>query len=248
MLDRTDINPGASHPINMTDPLGLQEEGPDIDFDLYQEDIPAEQAALELLETEYNDTVDTLNVFIMVGQGSLKEFIAAAKTCKEEVEINNPGKSINVEIYEVNSGAEAINSMADFVIKYGQIDDFQYFGHASHGTGFDVNKEDMWADLYKTSHLDLLVKEEMFQLKDPPTLLSPLAKSIEDINPNWFAKGASITIHGCKAGTGDNSFAQQLADHLGVVVNASIKPVSFSTTPDKHTKPEGTFKVGQPIY
>ena len=122
------------------------------------------------------------------------------------------------EIAEVSSGEEALAAMAAYAKKNGGIDGLRVFAHSgSNGIYFNQN---LWrGSLYSHGAGNWYAP------------LSSQAARMQSINPDWFQPDATIDLRGCKAGKGENSFAQQLADHLNLPVLASPVGTQFTGVP-----------------
>jgi hypothetical protein len=122
------------------------------------------------------------------------------------------------EIVEVSSGEEALAAMEAYAKKNGSIDGLRVFAHSgSNGIYFNQN---LWrGSLYSHGAGNWYAP------------FSRQAARMQSINPDWFQSDATIDLRGCKAGKGDNSFAQQLADHLNLPVLASPVGTQFTGVP-----------------
>ncbi len=150
---------------------------------------------------------------ILVGDGGDlgRQLSLAAETFDQE----NCGCN---EIVEVSSGEEALKAMQAYAKKNGGIDALRIFAHSgSNGIYFNQN-------LWRGS----LYSHGAGYLYAP---LSTQAAQMQSINPDWFQPNAPIDLRGCKAGKGENSFAQQLADHLQRNVLASPVGTQFTGVP-----------------
>lgn len=124
------------------------------------------------------------------------------------------------EIVEVGSGREAIEAIEDYARRNGGVDGLRVFAHSgSNGVYFDQSNS--YASLY-SSGIGYLY-----------SLMSGVdGMRITEIDPDLFLPNAVIDLRGCKAGQGDNSFAQSLADHLRLDVMASQSGTQFSAVPN----------------
>lgn len=150
---------------------------------------------------------------VLVGDGGDlgSQLNLAAKTWDEE----NCGCN---EIVEVSSGEEALAAMEAYAQKHGGIDGLRVFAHSgNNGIYFNQN---LWkGSLYSHGggYWWAIVSGE--------------AARMQSIEPDWFLPNATIDLRGCKAGMGEDSFAQQLADHLNLPVLASPVGTQFTGVP-----------------
>jgi RHS repeat-associated protein len=118
------------------------------------------------------------------------------------------------EIVFVGTGDEAVEAMESYASRNDGIDGLQIFAHsASDGVYFNqgirINSLYSHGDGWWLSHL-------------------PGGQArIESIDPRWFKSDAAIQLFGCRTAEGDESFAQALANHLGVPVVGSRSPTHF---------------------
>ena len=101
---------------------------------------------------------------------------------------------------------------ANAIAMGGQMEGLQYFGHSGPGGLYTWQGEGM-ASLYR----DDVCQETR----------NRGGRSISDIDPSWFAEGASVGLHGCNAAAGQNSFAQALANHIRRNVAGSTGGMQF---------------------
>ncbi len=147
-------------------------------------------------------------------------FELAAKTWVKE----NLGKH---KIVNINSGNEAIEAMEAYSKDNNGIDGLRYFGH-SFEDGLAIHMGDGHASLYSGGAGWLY------------SFIKPGAARISQIDPSLFDKDATISLHGCNAGKGKDSFAEKLASHLGLEVTAANSGTYFSG------KSGGKFSEGLP--
>ena len=153
---------------------------------------------------------------VLVGQGggSGSMFTLAAKTWIKQ----NKG---NHEIVQVGSGQEAIEAMQAYANKHGGIDGLQVFSHSgTSGLYFDTSGS--YGSLYSGG---------------AGWWASPFlsnAARLNQIDPDWFKPNAKVKFNGCNTAKGDNSFAEQFANHIGngVSVTGSQSGNSFSGSPN----------------
>ncbi len=149
---------------------------------------------------------------VIVGEGgtSGRMFNLAAQTWVR----TNPGSH---QIVNVNSGQTFINAIDNYAkANNGMIDGLQYFGHSANYSLF-VSQGSGSNSIYTN----------WFTLQSLSSLGKP-SRSIFDINFELFSKTNNITLHGCNAGFGERSFAQELANWLNIDVNAAVGPTAFS--------------------
>jgi hypothetical protein len=164
-----------------------------------------------------NNPINALDPFgldlIIVGQSGQSGgmFKLAAQTWMKE----NPGKH---QIVAVNSGKEAIAAMESYYRSNQGIDGLRYFGHSgSNGLFFDQSSG--YASLYSGG-----IGWWYSWIKSD-------ASRIGEIDPGWFNNDATVDLYGCKTAKGKDSFAKQLAAHLGIPVTGSQSGTSFSGKP-----------------
>jgi len=158
--------------------------------------------------------IDPLGLdLVLVGDGGdLGSLLnLAAKTWDEE----NCGCN---EIVEVSSGEEALAAMEAYAKKNGGIDGLRVFAHSGNN-GIYFNQVLWRGSLYSHGAGAWYAP------------FSGQAARMQSIDPDWFLPDAAIDLRGCKAGKGDNSFAQQLADHLDLPVLASPVGTQFTGVP-----------------
>lgn len=151
---------------------------------------------------------------VLVGEGgelgSLLDL--AAKTWDEENCDCN-------EIVKVSSGEEALDAMRAYAKKNGGIDNLRVLAHS--GTNGIYFSQAMWrGSLYSHGPANWFMAP-----------LSSAAARMQSIDPSWFDSDAMIDLRGCKAAKGENSFAQQLADHLNLPVLALPVGTQFTGVP-----------------
>jgi hypothetical protein len=66
------------------------------------------------------------------------------------------------------------------------------------------------------------------------------AARLSQIDPDWFKDEATVSLYGCNAANGVDSFAEILAHHLGRSVKGAQSGTYFSG------KPDGKFGEGLP--
>jgi RHS repeat-associated protein len=150
---------------------------------------------------------------VLVGEGGPlgSQLDLAAKTWDEE----NCGCN---EIKKVSTGEEALAAMKAYAKKNGSIDNLRVFAHS--GVNGIYFSQAMWrGSLYSHGPANWL------------SPFSPAAARMQSIDPKWFDSDAMIDLRGCKAAKGENSFAQQLADHLNLPVLASPVGTQFTGVP-----------------
>jgi hypothetical protein len=139
--------------------------------------------------------------------------------------------------YTVHDGDEFVSAMQDFVRVHGPISKFVYLGHGNE-VGLYVNQ---------APHINgaLYVND--------PALNEPFrAASIYDLPPSLFASGSTALFYGCNVARsfeGQDSFAEQFANHFRTKVSASLGPTEFSFDPKGKSFVKGPVAaIFQPVY
>ncbi|MBI4232664.1 hypothetical protein HY605_05525 [Candidatus Peregrinibacteria bacterium] len=175
-----------------------------------QESVGGEASVLDFEGTPEEKGAE--NILLITGEGgpSGAMFIKAAETYKRQ----HGGV-----IYQVKSGDEFVEAMANFVQEYGQIDHMEYFGHGNH-VGLYVNQApNVNGGVYAN---------------DPALNENYLAASIYELPDDLFAKYGWIKFNGCNVAMGypeKNSLAQSFANYFDVDVVAPRGPTEFSKNP-----------------
>jgi hypothetical protein len=124
----------------------------------------------------------------------------------------NPGSHT---IVQVSTGQQAIQAMQAYAQAHGSIDGLQVFSHSSN-YGLLFNQSPGAQSLYV----------------DMPRNTGSGAASIGDIRTSWFDQDADVNLWGCNTGWGQGSFAQELANRIGVDVTGAVGPTAFSGLPN----------------
>jgi hypothetical protein len=119
------------------------------------------------------------------------------------------------EIVEVSSGEQALAAMEAYANRNGGIDGLRVFAHS--GANGIYSNQVLWRGSLYSRGLGYWYAP-----------FSPQAAQMQSINPAWFKPNAPIDLRGCKTAGGGNSFAQALANHLGLNVLASPVGTQFS--------------------
>ncbi len=139
--------------------------------------------------------------------------------------------------YTVHDGDEFIEAMKSFTEEHGSISHFVYIGHGNE-VGLYVNQS-------PTINGALYVND--------PTLNTPFrAASIYDLPSSLFASGSTALFYGCnvaRSSNGQDSFAEQFANHFRVQVTAPIGPTEFSFEQEgKRFLTVPVARITEPLY
>ena len=148
-------------------------------------------------------------ILLIVGEGgpSGSMFVRAAETYKKER---------GGEIYEVHNGEEFVAAFNEFLVKHGEIDHLEYFGHGNN-IGLYVNQApNVNGGLY---------------VNDPDQNRDYLAASIYEVEKDVFSEFGWIKFNGCNVAMGfpeEDNLAQRMANYFSVDVVAPMGPTEFS--------------------
>ena len=134
-------------------------------------------------------------------------FEMAAETWIRE----NGGTSKNT-LVRVSTGQDVIIALDDYARSlaedgetYGTIDGLQYFGHSVPDGLLTWEQPGV----------------ESFYSEERRGKTGKNARFVTNVAPEWFAPDTQVQFWGCNAGYGENSFAQQFSNHVGVNVIAA---------------------------
>ncbi len=167
---------------------------------------------------------------VIIGEGGTSGFLFqyAAETYLKE----NGGVS-----YTVHDGDEFMKAMQNFVKEHGAISHFVYIGHGNE-VGLYVNQ---------APHVN-----GALYVNDPALNSQFRAASIYDLLPDIFAPGGTALFYGCNVAReyeGQDSFAEQFANHFHVQVTAPIGPTEFSFEQEgKRFLTAPAKGITQPLY
>ncbi len=139
--------------------------------------------------------------------------------------------------YTVHDGDEFISSIKSFVQEYGLVTEFIYMGHGNE-VGLYVNQApSINGALY---------------VNDPALDVDFRAASIYELPPETFAPGSTSTFYGCniaQENLGQDSFAEQFANHFRTTVTAPTGPTEFSFQKNGRTYTKIPLDaINQPLY
>ncbi len=176
---------------------------------------PADQTSISDLNPNLNPD-PKIPPLVIVGEGGTSGYLFqyAADTYVKE----NGG-----EKFTVHDGDEFIRVMKEFGEKHGAISSFVYFGHGN-DVGLYVNQ---------APHIN-----GGLYANDPQINAKFRAASIYDLPRTLFAAASTAMFYGCnvaRENDGQDSFAEQFANHFHTTVSASTGPTEFSFQEDERT-------------